>query len=170
MKALIHIKTREDAAAMLAGPNAVTHLLSFDGGTLGPVSGFDTVPNRLYGEFADVSLPRSWGPYEPPTVDDVKRIIAFGRTVPWGSADTVVLAHCAQGISRSTAAVWTMLADHFGAGNERAALEDVLRVRWCAHPNRLMMQYADVALNRDGALERALDEYRQQSWAGSYVG
>lgn len=91
---------------------------------------------------------------QAPAAEHVERLIAFGRS--W-DASSPMLVHCWAGVSRSTAAAYTMLCDKAGPGAE---LEIALRLRENgphAQPNRLIVRLADAALGRDGAMVRAIE-------------
>jgi predicted protein tyrosine phosphatase len=99
-----------------------------------------------------------------PSRDHVEQLIAFGERF---DADPTsrkhLIIHCEAGVSRSTAAMATLLA--------RGAIEDeeevfatVRRIRPRAWPNSTMIAIADDILGRDGRLRRALDtHYRRQA-------
>ena len=72
--------------------------------------------------------------YVPPTDDDVRAVVDFAREIRAGDR---VLLHCAQGISRSTAAAMIVLMVHGMTHFE--ALTEVRRIRPCARPNTLML-------------------------------
>ena len=94
------------------------------------------------------------GGAEAPARTHVDELIAFGRG--W-DAKAPMLVHCWAGISRSTAATYTILCDRAGPGAERE-IANVLRARAPhAQPNRLLVRLADEALGRDGAMVRAID-------------
>jgi predicted protein tyrosine phosphatase len=89
-----------------------------------------------------------------PARDHVDRLIAFGRD--W-DANAPMLVHCWAGVSRSTAAAFTLLCDRAGPGAE-LELAEMLRERAPhAQPNRLLVRLADEALGRGGAMVRAID-------------
>jgi predicted protein tyrosine phosphatase len=91
---------------------------------------------------------------ESPASAHIDRLIEFTRG--W-DAKAPMLVHCWAGISRSTAATYTILCDRAGPGAERE-IADELRARAPhAQPNRLLVRLADEALGRDGAMVRAID-------------
>ena len=99
-------------------------------------------------DIADEGMPES------PANTHVDELIAFGRG--W-DASAPMLVHCWAGISRSTAAAFTLLCDRAGPGAEHD-IAQVLRERAPhAQPNRLIVRLADQALGRDGAMVRAID-------------
>jgi len=94
------------------------------------------------------------GAAEAPARAHVDELIEFGRG--W-DAKAPMLVHCWAGISRSTAATYTILCDRAGPGAERD-IAVVLRARAPhAQPNRLIVRLADEALGRGGAMVRAID-------------
>jgi len=107
-------------------------------------------------DIADEGLPES------PARAHVDRLIEFGRG--WDAAAPMIV-HCWAGISRSTAATYTILCDRAGPGAEREIAE-ILRERAPhAQPNRLLVRLADEALGRDGAMVRAIDAIGSGSMA-----
>ena len=91
---------------------------------------------------------------ESPGRAHVDRLIAFGRD--W-DAKAPMIVHCWAGISRSTAATYTILTDRAGQGSEET-IARLLRARAPhAQPNRLFIRLSDEALGRDGAMMRAID-------------
>lgn len=90
-----------------------------------------------------------------PNEDDIERLIEFARLIATRPAR--VLAHCAAGISRSTAAAYIIYAVAFGEGREEEALERVFAQRPIASPNRRMIAIADRRLRRNGKLIAALE-------------
>lgn len=98
-------------------------------------------------DIADEGLPES------PAQAHVEQLLEFGRG--W-DARAPILIHCWAGISRSTAATYTLLCDRAGPGAERD-IALALRARAPhAQPNRLLVRLADRALGRGGAMERAI--------------
>jgi predicted protein tyrosine phosphatase len=94
------------------------------------------------------------GGLEAPARRHVDELIEFGRG--W-DAKAPMLVHCWAGISRSTAATYTILCDRGGAGTEQE-IANALRARAPhAQPNRLLVRLADEALGRDGAMVRAIN-------------
>ncbi len=146
----IVILSRPEAAhRVFETPKHFSHLVS-----IGSPSAYDdpgmpmelyTIPSRLRLEFEDISqvLPG----YREPRRHDVEALIHYGRSM---KDDAKVLVHCEAGISRSTAAgfiLWCLKLD-----SERAAMQQVLKVRATALPNLLLVQYADAVLKREGRM------------------
>jgi predicted protein tyrosine phosphatase len=90
----------------------------------------------------------------PPSEEHVRALLAFARDWP---GDAPLLIHCWAGISRSTAAAFTVLCDRLGPGCEFEAAR-VLRARAPhADPNRLIVRLADQLLRREGRMIEAVD-------------
>ena len=99
-------------------------------------------------DIADEGFPGS------PSRGHVDELLAFGRG--W-DASAPMLVHCWAGISRSTAAAYTLLCDRAGPGAEQE-IAWLLRERAPhAQPNRLLVRLADEAMGRRGAMVRAID-------------
>lgn len=90
-----------------------------------------------------------------PNEEDVARLIDFARDI--AAKPSRVLAHCAAGISRSTAAAYIIYSVALGEGREREALERVFAQRPIASPNRRMVAIADRLLGRNGRLLEQLE-------------
>jgi predicted protein tyrosine phosphatase len=99
-------------------------------------------------DIADEGLPES------PARVHVDRLIEFGRG--W-IAQAPMIVHCWAGISRSTAATYTILCDRAGPGAEREIAEMLRERAPHAQPNKLFVRLADEALGRGGAMVRAID-------------
>ena len=75
-----------------------------------------------------------------------------------------LLVHCHAGISRSTAALATLLARHTPLGDEAGIFARIREIRPIAWPNSRMIGFADDILGRGGRLNAALrDHYRLQA-------
>ncbi len=87
----------------------------------------------------------------------VRRIVAFGERVLERAreAEVRLLVHCHAGISRSTAAAYAITAMELGEGGEEQAARRVRRAAPAAHPNYLLVEYADQVLARGGRLLQA---------------
>jgi len=100
-------------------------------------------------DISDEDLPES------PARAHVDRLLEFGRG--W-DATAPMIVHCWAGISRSTAATYTLLCDRAGPGDEQE-IAQLLRARAPhAQPNRLFVRLADEALSRGGAMVRAIEQ------------
>lgn len=93
---------------------------------------------------------------KPPTVDDAQAIIEFARDAR--DIEGVVLCQCGAGMSRSPAAALTCLAAWTEKGQEPYCVAELFRVRPAAVPHAGLVAFADVLLNRNGALLAALRE------------
>ncbi len=103
-----------------------------------------------------------------PDLEHIERIVRFSRDVdgrgvyPNNSKNPErrrLLVHCFAGRSRSTTAAFIMLCDKHGAGNEGAAMTELLTACERAPlPNMHMCRLADGLLRRDGALVRVAQE------------
>ncbi len=114
-----------------------------------PPAGWRKANRRLRLEFEDSVAEADGGPSEA----DVARVIQFAeqiRATPGG-----VLVHCQAGISRSSAAAAIVLAVLLGPGREVEALRRVYKSQPAARPNARMLELADIALGRSGALVQA---------------
>jgi predicted protein tyrosine phosphatase len=90
----------------------------------------------------------------PPNAQHIERLLEFGRG--W-SAEAPILVHCWAGISRSTAAAYTLLCDRLRPGSE-ASIAQYLRKRAPhACPNSLMIRLADAMLERNGRMIQAVE-------------
>ena len=101
-----------------------------------------------------------------PRPQHVAEIIAFGRELSGsreGRADGHLLVHCHMGISRSTAAMLTLLAQVNPDEDEDSLFKRLRAIRPRAWPNSLMIGFADEALGRRGRLVDGLRRhYRHQ--------
>lgn len=146
------------------GSRAVTHVLSIlDPGW--PDPDFGTYPPhvRTTLRFND-SIDPAPGIILP-SVGDLEAILAFGRAVgaDGGGAEAHLLVHCHAGISRSTAAITTILAQAEPATDERSIVDRVTAIRPQAWPNLRMIELADGLLGRDGRLVAAVSRlYRRR--------
>lgn len=94
-----------------------------------------------------------------PEPEHVAAILRFGDEVAAGRAECAkghLLVHCHMGISRSTAAMLTLLAQTYPEESEDKLFERLAEIRPQAWPNSLMLEFADDLLARDGRLVDAL--------------
>ena len=144
--------------------NRATHVLSIlDPGYPEPaVFGRYDPHHRLTLRFHDIIGP--WPGWEAPEREHVERLVRFGAELDEaGPALRHLLVHCHAGISRSTAALTTLLARHTPLGDESAIFERIREIRPIAWPNSRMVAFADEILGRGGRLNAALrDHYRLQ--------
>ena len=91
-----------------------------------------------------------------PTADHVAAVLAFGRSLQDGTpAEGHLLVHCHAGISRSTAAMATLLAQANPSLPEREVVDRLVAIRPQAWPNLRMIDFADAQLEREGRLIEA---------------
>jgi len=110
--------------------------------------------------FHDIIAPFSG--YSAPQAEHVEGILAFGNVLAEESGTLEhVLVHCHMGISRSTAAMVILLAQH-EPKREDEAFERLFAIRPRAWPNSRMVAIADRLLQRRGALEAALRRHQRR--------
>jgi predicted protein tyrosine phosphatase len=117
--------------------------------------------------FDDIGMER-YGHFVGPSMAQIIDVIEFGRCVVDGgsffdgpSVDPPLIAiHCEHGKSRSAAIALALLADHLGDGQEREAVNMLLRydVENRMHPNPLAIGLTDDCLFRYGRINAALAE------------
>ena len=91
----------------------------------------------------------------PPAARHIEQLIAFGRN--WDGSRPMLI-HCWAGISRSMAAAFTLLCDRAGpSGSEHRIAQEIRARASYAQPNRLLVQYADQALEREGRMVKAVE-------------
>lgn len=124
-----------------------------------PPYGFDAdhpLHHRL--EFHDVLDPEleevAGHAIQPPTRAHIRRLLERAKVLRTAN---LVYCHCNAGISRAPAAAYILRCNWSEPGDEPEQLDAVLEDRPQASPNRLMVQYADERLEREGALLDALD-------------
>jgi predicted protein tyrosine phosphatase len=105
---------------------------------------------RLVMHDIDEPLPE----YVAPNEDHVARIIDFA--LDWGG-DGPMVVHCWAGISRSTAAAFTVLCAINPDASEAAIAVALREASPTAYPNRLLVRLADAALGRRGRMVRAIE-------------
>ena len=97
-----------------------------------------------------------------PTPDDMAAILQFGaelRAAKEGRAEGHLLVHCHMGVSRSTAAMLSLLAQAYPDEGEDRLFARLREIRPQAWPNSLMVGYADEQLGRGGRLTAALRQH-----------
>jgi len=99
-----------------------------------------------------------------PREEHVAALLAFGRDLmAEPPQDAHLLVHCHAGISRSTAAMTLILAQHLPEVPADQILAEVLRIRDKAWPNLHMLEMGDAMLARGGTLPAAAHPvYRMQ--------
>jgi predicted protein tyrosine phosphatase len=138
---------------------AVTHVLSIlDPNWPEPEAFFAYDPHhRTVLHFNDAIEPGAG--VELPRVSHVEDILAFGHGFQRDLAarrEAHLLIHCHAGISRSTAAMTTLLMQAHPEETEEQIFERLAAIRPQAWPNSLMIGFADELLGRGGRLTAAL--------------
>jgi predicted protein tyrosine phosphatase len=99
---------------------------------------------------------------QTPQEAHVARILTFGEELAARHDDSTpadrggLLVHCHMGVSRSTAALLSLMAQVEPAEEPDALFERLVAIRPMAWPNSRMIGFADALLGRSGALTRAL--------------
>ena len=94
-----------------------------------------------------------------PAKEHVAAILGFGASLDKGAVEGTaghLLVHCHMGISRSTAAMVTLMAQGDPDADEEDLFERLRKIRSKAWPNSVMIAYADEKLGRGGKLVEAL--------------
>ena len=91
-----------------------------------------------------------------PQEKDIQSILAYGRAYAAHPGEKHLLVHCHMGMSRSTAAMATLLAQAEPHTDADAIFERVLSIRPRTWPNSLMVRMADAALGREGSMVLAM--------------
>mgnify|MGYP000849097167 FL=1 len=91
-----------------------------------------------------------------PTERDVESILDYGRDIAGHPGDKHLLVHCHMGMSRSTAAMATLIAQGAPDLSGDEVFARVLEIRKRTWPNSLMVRMADKALGRGGDLYEAM--------------
>ena len=97
-----------------------------------------------------------------PEPQHVAAVLRFGEEVAAGGAQRSeghLLVHCHMGVSRSTAAMLTLLAQTYPEEDEDRLFERLTDIRPQAWPNSLMIAFADDLLSRNGRLTDALCQH-----------
>lgn len=93
----------------------------------------------------------------PPQETHIQEILRFGERLPGaGEEPSRLLVHCHMGVSRSTAAMLTLMAQAAPREDADALFRRLAAIRPQAWPNSRMIAFADATLNREGALSAAL--------------
>jgi predicted protein tyrosine phosphatase len=94
-----------------------------------------------------------------PEPEHVRAVLQFGEEVaqsPSSLAEGHLLVHCHMGVSRSTAAMATLMLQSEPEESEDRIMERLAEIRPQAWPNSLMIGFADDLLSRNGRLVDAL--------------
>src|ERR1043166_6675443 len=140
-----------EAAMASHGPSHIVTLLSPDHLIPTP-TGFAAERHLKLGvnDIIDPSLGDA-----PPAREHMDRLLEFSRG--W-DAGAPLLIHCWAGISRSMASAYAILCDRLGPGREEEIAHAMRKRAPHAQPNRLLVHYADEALERRGRMIRALND------------
>lgn len=107
---------------------------------------------RLMLAFHDINVPREG--FTAPDLSVVSSLLEFAKT--WdGTAP--MLIHCWAGISRSTAAAYILACERHPDVTELHIAQRLRAASPMATPNRLMVEIADLLLERDGRMVDAID-------------
>lgn len=122
---------------------------------LSPTSEFDEFKDlvrarHLHLAFHDIVEPTP--DLIPPDDDVMRAILEFGRA---SVAERPLLIHCWAGISRSSAAAYVIACDR-NSGHENAIAQELRRRSPLVTPNSLMVQIADLLLERKGRMVEAI--------------
>ena len=100
-----------------------------------------------------------------PDETTVEAILQFGAT--W-AGDEPLLVHCWAGISRSTAAAFTLACERNPGVDERRIAGELRRASRTAKPNRRIVAVADDMLGRGGHMVDAADSIGlgESAWEG----
>lgn len=109
--------------------------------------------------FHDIDIPANG--MQAPEASHIEAILAFGAE--WACAGPAIV-HCYAGVSRSTAAALTLIAQA-NPGHEAAAARLLRQRAPHAKPNRRMIALADRALGLDGRLEAAVEAMGEPDFA-----
>lgn len=137
----------------------VTHVLSVLDPDRAEIDAFGTYGehHRVTLRFHDIIDPRPGQIHPEP--EHVEQILQFGTSLREGVSERVeghLLVHCHMGISRSTAAMLTLMAQNDPLAGEDELFERLRAVRPQAWPNSVMIGFADAQLGRGGRLTEAL--------------
>lgn len=99
----------------------------------------------VFGYFTDKVNPVP----EAPTERDIELLLQSSSTF---TPEDKVLIHCRAGVSRSPAVGYAIVCQHTDPGQEEEALDYMESVRPLLVPNRLIVQFADKILNREGKM------------------
>jgi predicted protein tyrosine phosphatase len=138
------------------GTRGVTHVLSIlDPGWPEPEAfrAYDA-HHRETLRFHDIVEPRQ--DRLLPELGHVEAILGFGEAVLRDVRGGHLLVHCHMGVSRSTAAMATVLAQGNPEADEEAIFRQLEEIRPQIWPNSVMIGYADTLLGRGGRLTKAL--------------
>lgn len=136
--------------------HGVTHVLSLLDPAWPEIEAFEGFADhrRTILSFHDIIDPAEGK--EMPGRQHVEAILEFGRGL---SGPVNLLVHCHMGVSRSTAAMLTILAQAQPEMSESALFSHLREIRPQAWPNSVLIGLADDMLGREGRLVAALREH-----------
>ncbi|CAH1670378.1 Protein-tyrosine-phosphatase [Hyphomicrobiales bacterium] len=137
----------------------VTHVLSVLDPDRAEIEAFGTYGehHRVTLRFHDIIDPRAG--QIMPAPEHVGEILRFGEGLQETAAARVkghLLVHCHMGVSRSTAAMLTLMAQADPTEDEDVLFARLREIRSQAWPNSVMVAFADEQLGRKGRLTEAL--------------
>lgn len=141
---------------------AVTHVLSILDPEHPEIDAFGAYPahRRTTLRFHDIIAP---APNKIlPQAEHVGEIIRFGESLAARSPDPAgghLLVHCHKGVSRSAAAMITLMATGDPREESESLFMRLAEIRPKAWPSSLMIRHADEQLGRGGSLVAALRRY-----------
>lgn len=129
-----------------------THVLSITDMDKRPFlrPGFDPA-NWLWLKFEDVLNKND---LYAPTRQQVEQILKWGQALP---VDATVVVHCEAGVSRSTAAVLSLLVQQ-SPNDIEGCINRLLEIRPQSCPNPVITRFADELLNCGGQLHAAAEK------------
>jgi predicted protein tyrosine phosphatase len=133
-------------------PSHLVSLLSPD--EIGLAPGGHTPERHLRLPMHDVRETAEAETDQPPAPHHAVALIAFGRG--W-TAEAPLLVHCWAGISRSTAAAFTLACARNPKVEEKAIAWALREASPTAFPNPLLVAHADAALGRQGRMMAAIE-------------
>lgn len=144
------------------GPRRVTHVLSIVDPGLPDLEAFGSYDphHRTIMHFHDIIDPQPG--QIMPQQKDVEKILDLGSDFAGSElavAEAHLLVHCHMGISRSTAAMLSLMAQADPDAPEDLLFERLRAIRPRAWPNSVMIGYADHLLGRNGRLTAALGRH-----------
>ncbi|MBK9082401.1 MAG: protein-tyrosine-phosphatase [Rhizobiales bacterium] len=139
------------------GARAVTHVLSILDPERAELDAFETFTShhRVTLRFHDDIAPLPGR--VTPQPEHVAGILRFGEGLaPRNGGEGHLLVHCHMGVSRSTAAMLTLMAQANAHEDADSLFRRLVAIRPQAWPNSRMIGFADAQLGRGGALVEAL--------------
>ena len=138
------------------GARAVTHVLSILDPEREAIEAFETFTShhRVTLRFHDDIAPLPGR--VTPQPEHIVEILRFGDGLGGDGGESHLLVHCHMGVSRSTAAMLTLMAQANPGEDADSLFRRLVAIRPQAWPNSRMIGFADAQLGRGGALVAAL--------------